>query len=57
MWEDNSIVRKELSNLPLPSNQLMRVPLADGFTARVKLTLPYGADLSGDTKYPMLVHV
>lgn len=57
MWEDNDEVRKKLSNVALPSSQLMTVPLADGFTARVKLTLPYGVDLSGGTKYPMLVHV
>ena len=47
-------MRKALSTIALPTSQLMTVPLADGFVARVKLTVPYGADLSGDTKYPLL---
>lgn len=57
LWEDNAAVRKELTNIAMPTSKLMRVPLSNGFNARVKLTLPYGVDTSGDTKYPMLVHV
>lgn len=33
------------------------VPVPGGFEAQVRLLIPPGADLTGTTKYPMLVYV
>lgn len=34
-----------------------RIPLGNGFDAAIKLQLPPNADLSGKTKYPLLIEV
>lgn len=56
-WERNEAIRQGLANKALPVKTRMTVPLPDNFTAQVMLWLPPDADLSGSTKYPMLVDV
>lgn len=46
-----------LLNVSLPIWQYHHVPLKSGFDAFVKLHMPPGMDLSGKTKYPMLIDV
>lgn len=56
-WEQNAAVRQALATKRLPTKKRMTVGLPQGFTAQVMLWLPPDADLSGSTKYPMLVDV
>ncbi|KAK3930969.1 Venom dipeptidyl peptidase 4 [Frankliniella fusca] len=56
-WERNDNIREALAQLPLPTRKSVSVDLPGGFKAQVMLWLPPGADLSGNTKYPMLVDV
>lgn len=53
----NHGVHSSLSDVSLPIWQYHHVPLKSGFDAFVKLQLPPGMDLSGKTKYPMLIDV
>lgn len=57
VWEDNARLSKFLKDKSEPIVQFHRLPLEHGFEAAVKLQLPPNADLSGKTKYPMLVEV
>ncbi|XP_070531389.1 venom dipeptidyl peptidase 4 isoform X6 [Cardiocondyla obscurior] len=57
VWEDNKVVTDILIEKSLPMIQRYKVPVPGGFNAQVRLLIPPGADLSGATKYPMLVYV
>ncbi|XP_015595104.1 venom dipeptidyl peptidase 4, partial [Cephus cinctus] len=56
-WENNHDVANLVSGKSLPKVQRYTVSVMDGFEAQVRLLLPPNADLSGSTKYPMLVYV
>lgn len=56
-WEDNTRLKKLLQNATLPKVEFLRVPVAEGMEARVKLLLPANLDRSGNIKYPLLVNV
>ncbi|KAL7305171.1 hypothetical protein TKK_0002566 [Trichogramma kaykai] len=56
-WESNRAIAKRIAKKSLPIQKKLRVPVPGGFEARVKMLLPPNADLSGRTKYPMLVYV
>lgn len=56
-WEDNARLRAFLKNKAEPQVHYHRLPLGNRFDAAIKLQLPPNADLSGRTKYPMLVDV
>lgn len=56
-WERNDAMRKALAKKALPTRMRTTAPLPGGFQAEIMLWLPPGADLSGNTKYPMLVDV
>lgn len=56
-WEKNAGLRQALATKRLPNKVRMTVGLPQGFTAQVMLWLPPNVDLSGSTKYPMLVDV
>lgn len=56
-WENNESIREALAPMALPTRKSMEVDLPGGFKAQVMLWIPPGADLSGKTKYPMLVDV
>lgn len=56
-WETNVEIQDYLNNKSYPQIQYRTYPLPDNFTATVKLLLPTNADLSGTTKYPMLIEV
>lgn len=51
------MLHSSLAGVSLPIYQYHHVPLKSGFSAFVKLQLPPGMDLSGKTKYPMLIDV
>lgn len=46
-----------MANVSLPIVQYHNIALKSGFDAVVKLQLPPGMDVSGNTKYPMLIDV
>ena len=50
-------VKKNSIKNPLPSIKIVKIPIVDGLTVRVRLQIPPNADLSGAHKYPLLVHV
>ncbi|XP_069698609.1 venom dipeptidyl peptidase 4-like [Periplaneta americana] len=56
LWEDNRELRSKIGGRQLPKIVDTEVPVAGGFTAKVRLYLPPGAETSG-LKYPMLVYV
>ncbi|KAK0172534.1 hypothetical protein PV328_005840 [Microctonus aethiopoides] len=56
-WEDNDMIAKIVAEKSQPIVKRFSVPVADGFDAQVRLLIPPGADLTGSTKYPMLVYV
>ncbi|CAB0042041.1 unnamed protein product [Trichogramma brassicae] len=56
-WESNRAIAKRIAKKSLPIQKKLRVAVPGGFEARVKMLLPPNADLSGRTKYPMLVYV
>lgn len=56
-WEDNAELVDFMKNVSLPEIQNYRISLDSGFEAVVKLKLPPNADLSGKTKYPMIIDV
>ncbi|XP_020285677.1 venom dipeptidyl peptidase 4 isoform X2 [Pseudomyrmex gracilis] len=56
-WEDNGEISEIIAKRSQPIVQKYKIPVPGGFHARVKLLIPPGADLSGATKYPMLVYV
>ena len=56
-WEKNEEVAGIIEGRSLPVTKKLSVPLPGGFEAKVKMLLPPNADLSGRTKYPMLVYV
>ncbi|XP_058833388.1 venom dipeptidyl peptidase 4 isoform X2 [Topomyia yanbarensis] len=55
--ETNSQLRERLESKALPTVQYREVDLGNGFSSKVMLLVPPGADLSGKVKYPMLVDV
>ncbi|XP_058466895.1 venom dipeptidyl peptidase 4 isoform X2 [Malaya genurostris] len=55
--ESNSQLRERLENKALPTVKYYEIDLGNGFSSKVMLLLPPGADLSGKVKYPMLVDV
>lgn len=57
VWEDNEMVTEILAEKSQPIVQRYRIPVPGGFKAQVRLLIPPNADLSGATKYPMLVYV
>lgn len=58
VWEDNAdlieMLDKEHS---MPKIQRLEFNISDEFKAQVLLKLPPNMDLSGNTKYPMVVNV
>ncbi|XP_037044389.1 venom dipeptidyl peptidase 4-like isoform X1 [Bradysia coprophila] len=57
-WEENTANRERLNDYQRPLVHFENVPVANGFTAAVKLTLPPEIDLNSSTqKYPMVVEV
>lgn len=57
VWEDNDVVTEIIDERSQPIVQKYKVSVPGGFNAQVRLLIPPGADLSGATKYPMLVYV
>ncbi|KYQ46972.1 hypothetical protein ALC60_14014, partial [Trachymyrmex zeteki] len=57
VWEDNSVVSDIIVERSQPIVHRYEVPVPGGFNAQVRLLIPPGADMSGATKYPMLVYV
>lgn len=57
VWEDNDVVTDIIAEKSQPIVYRYKVPVPGGFNAQVRLLIPPGADLSGATKYPMLVYV
>lgn len=57
MWEDNSGVAAVVATKSMPEVKRYSVPVNGGFEAQVRLLIPPNADLTGATKYPMLVYV
>ena len=56
-WEGNKAVAELIAEKSRPIVKRFTVPVPGGFEAQVKLHLPPDADMSGKTKYPMLVYV
>jgi dipeptidyl-peptidase-4 len=57
VWEDNKDIVELITKKSLPIIKRFTVPIPGNFKAHVKLLLPPNADLSGNTKYPMIVYV
>lgn len=57
IWEDNKQVQSNIEGIALPKTQRLTFKVAGGFTAHAMLLLPPNMDMSGDTKYPMIVDV
>ncbi|KAJ8679458.1 hypothetical protein QAD02_015245, partial [Eretmocerus hayati] len=57
VWESNEVVAEIIADRARPIIKRVAVPISGGFQAQVKLHLPPNADLSGNTKYPMLIYV
>ncbi|KAG7203914.1 hypothetical protein KM043_016937 [Ampulex compressa] len=57
VWEDNAPLVHILQKRLQPVVHRYEVAIPDGFNAQVRLLIPPNADLSGTTKYPMLVYV
>lgn len=56
-WEENEAVSEIIAEKSQPVVRRYKVPVPGGFQARVRLLIPPNADLSGATKYPMLIFV
>ncbi|XP_057327710.1 venom dipeptidyl peptidase 4-like isoform X2 [Microplitis mediator] len=56
-WEDNKLLATVVGEKSLPLVKRFTVPIQDGFEAQVRLLIPPGADLTGATKYPLLIFV
>ncbi|XP_050596155.1 venom dipeptidyl peptidase 4 isoform X3 [Bombus affinis] len=56
-WEENEAVSEIIAEKSQPVVRRYKVPVPGGFEARVRLLIPPNADLSGATKYPMLIFV
>ncbi|CAD6227686.1 GSCOCG00001366001-RA-CDS [Cotesia congregata] len=56
-WEDNKLLGNSVAEKSLPLVKRLTVPTQDGFKAQVRLLIPPGADLTGATKYPLLIFV
>lgn len=57
VWEGNHAVTEMIAEKSQPIVYRYKIPVAGGFHAQVRLLIPPGAELSGATKYPMLVYV
>lgn len=57
VWEDNDVVTEIIAEKSQPIVRRYKLPVPGGFHAQVRLLIPPAADLSGATKYPMLVYV
>ncbi|XP_076165408.1 venom dipeptidyl peptidase 4 isoform X2 [Ptiloglossa arizonensis] len=57
VWEDNAAVSEIIAEKSQPVVHRYKVPVPGGFNARVRLLIPPDADLTGATKYPMLIFV
>ncbi|XP_076230244.1 venom dipeptidyl peptidase 4 isoform X2 [Nomia melanderi] len=57
VWENNEAVSEIIAEKSQPVVRRYNVPVPGGFKARVRLLIPPDADLSGATKYPMLIFV
>ncbi|GJQ80872.1 hypothetical protein Trydic_g14131 [Trypoxylus dichotomus] len=57
VWEDNQDLIDTIGNNSLPSIVRLEFNVTDNFQALVLLKLPPNIDLSGNTKYPMVVNV
>ncbi|XP_014604197.1 PREDICTED: venom dipeptidyl peptidase 4 isoform X1 [Polistes canadensis] len=57
IWEDNKGVAELLASKAKAIDHRYKIPVPGGFNAKVRLLIPPDADLSGATKYPMLVYV
>lgn len=55
--ESNDDLRQLLQGKALPIAKQLEVSVPGGFKARVQLWLPPNIDMSGKTKYPLLVNV
>ncbi|XP_065087728.1 venom dipeptidyl peptidase 4 isoform X2 [Ochlerotatus camptorhynchus] len=55
--ETNSDLRARLEDKSLPTVEYHEIDLDNGFTSKVMLLIPPGADRSGKVKYPLLVDV
>lgn len=55
--ESNTELRSKLEGKALPTVQYREIDLGNGFTSKVMLLIPPGADLTGKIKYPLLVDV
>lgn len=56
-WENNNHIQANIDGIALPRTKRLTYKVADGFTAHAMLLLPPNMDMSGDTKYPMIVDV
>ncbi|OAD59161.1 Venom dipeptidyl peptidase 4 [Eufriesea mexicana] len=56
-WENNDAVSEIIAEKSQPVVHRYKVDVSGGFKARVRLLIPPNADLSGVTKYPMLIFV
>lgn len=55
IWENNTILREQMSLTLKPDVSDLTVDVANGFKANVRLLLP--PNLEEDKKYPMIVNV
>ncbi|BES89054.1 dipeptidyl peptidase [Nesidiocoris tenuis] len=56
-WEENGRLKRKLENIIMPVPKYMKVSVAPGMTATVRIFHPPDLDTSGETKYPLLVNV
>lgn len=59
-WESNETPRETLTKYDVPRTVFLRIPVADGYSAAVKLILPSEIDpnnYTGNTSYAMVVDV
>lgn len=56
-FESNAAIQEITSRMALPKVKYEIIKLDSGYEAKVRLQLPLNADVSGKTKYPMLVDV
>ncbi|XP_044266873.1 venom dipeptidyl peptidase 4-like isoform X2 [Tribolium madens] len=57
IWEDNQALVDKLAKKALPVEKNLKVPLAGGFNANVRMLLPPDLDENGSKKYPAIVNV
>lgn len=56
-WEVNEELLEYTASKDMPIIQHLQFNISDGFVAKVTLQLPRKLDMSGGTKYPMLINV